>query len=285
MRILVSLPVHEHPEVVRDQLRNFLRFLRDPIIVLHVSASFDVDIDSLIVSDRVLVNPERIVTAWGTGILARVHLSNMRFALAETEFDTIALHASNDLFIREGVEDYIDGHAAGATLKKLEGWWWRRRSLGDRPLAKYLQRNGLAAADVAHIEGTFYRRDVLEKMLQSLKYLERKVWWRQLTRPFKLENTPLPLNLNPPYPREELYFPTALSACGIHPTAAPYVYMNWERQLTLTIDEIEAVRRRDYDALPDFDKPQGGEFFAVKRVPRAMDDPIRLHIDALTAGA
>jgi len=43
MTIYVSLPVHEAPLVVADQLANFARFFPEACVVLHVSCSGRLD--------------------------------------------------------------------------------------------------------------------------------------------------------------------------------------------------------------------------------------------------
>ena len=77
MRVLVSIPGHEEPQVVCQQVENIVRFLADPLIVLHVSRGFHIDPASLATSPRVLINPQRYDTGWATGICAQAHFSNL----------------------------------------------------------------------------------------------------------------------------------------------------------------------------------------------------------------
>jgi len=281
MRVLISLTVHKQAAVVVSQLRNLIRYLHDPVIVLHVSRNFDVRTEDLVISERVLINPQRYSTAWGSGILVRAHMQNVRFAMSQVDFDYVAFHASNDLFVQTGVEAYMQGHAAGCESNAIGDWSWAPGCLRDRPLRNFCNHHGITAPMHGQLEGSFYRKDVFEDMLACLDGLESDVSWSHLSRASLLRRILPRLYRNPHYPREEVYFPTALAACGVLPTAAPYTYMNWNQKLDLSRDEVDAVRRCDYAALPDYEVSGVKELFAVKRVPRQTDDPLRKYISGL----
>ncbi|MBM3268774.1 MAG: hypothetical protein FJZ01_14125, partial [Candidatus Sericytochromatia bacterium] len=42
MRLAISIPVHEQPAVVLDQIANIRHFAPDALVVLHVSRNFEV---------------------------------------------------------------------------------------------------------------------------------------------------------------------------------------------------------------------------------------------------
>lgn len=82
-RILFSIPVHEKPEVVLDQINNFLHFNPDCCIVLHISSGFRFDSDHISEDgffsalgdiDRVYVNPNRLRS--GLEDIIQCHISN-----------------------------------------------------------------------------------------------------------------------------------------------------------------------------------------------------------------
>ncbi len=281
MRVLVSLAVHEQVEVVVNQVQNLLRYLDDPVIVLHVSRDFDVQAEDFIISDRVMINPVRLSTAWGSGILVLIHMLNVRYALSQIECDYVTFHASNDLFVRNGVEAWMNGHAAGGRSNAVNAWNWAPGCLRDRPLQRFLEEHNLITPLHGQLEGSFYRIDIFGRMLRQLDRLERNVSWPHLSKP-SLVRRKLPFMFRDPhYPREEVYFPTALAACGVRPTADPYVFMNWNHNLGLSREDVDAVRRRDYSALSDYKVTGANELFAVKRVLRQIDDPLRKYINGL----
>ena len=281
MRVLVSLAVHEQPAVVVGQLRNLIRYLDDPLIVLHISREFDVREQDFAISDRVVINPVRHSTVWGSGILAFVHLQNVRYALNRHECNYVVFHSSNDLFVREGVESYMEGHAAGGRTNTVDGWSWESACRSDHPLKRFMQQHQLTRALHGQLEGSYYRSDVFEDMLEKMDTLEQHVSLMRLSRHSLMRRKVPMLFRNPHYPREEVYFPMALAACGLRPDTGPYTYMNWNHGLDLSQVTIDAVRRRNYSALPDYVLAGSDELFAVKRVPRRLDDSLRQYIIAL----
>ena len=40
MQIVISIPVHEEKEVVVDQIQNYKKYMKNPVIVIHISESF-----------------------------------------------------------------------------------------------------------------------------------------------------------------------------------------------------------------------------------------------------
>lgn len=70
------------------------------------------------------------------------------------------------------------------------------------------------------------------------------------------------------YPREEFYQPNFFSVICPSP-AAPYCFMNWEAELKVTTQDIDDIR----NGLVPLEGYQ--ELFAVKRVARDLDDPLR----------
>jgi hypothetical protein len=311
MRTLVSIPVHEEPEVVRQQLRNILDFFEDPVVVLHVSRGFDVDPESLLLSPRILLNSERFATGWGTGICAKVHLSNLQFARNRCSFDYAVLASSNELYVRRGLEAHMSRFLAGSTASDFSGWGWRYACMLDRPLRRSLRANGISRPQVAQLEGSFFRADILDRMLQILEPLNLETPWaedgfskpfedwperpgdwlaqiphrfRGLIRHLAYQGARLPFGLHVPlerlfprislYPREEVYFPTALMISGVKSLSTSLTFVNWQDKLRVTLEDVEAVRAGGQAC-------GGRELFSVKRVSRELGDPLRKYIATL----
>lgn len=68
--IYISIPVHEKPDVVVNQMQNFARYLPEAKVVLHVSkdAKFSVnELEDVLKKANVshaLVNPTQVETKW-----------------------------------------------------------------------------------------------------------------------------------------------------------------------------------------------------------------------------
>jgi hypothetical protein len=322
MRVLVSLPVHEAPGVVQHQLENLEHFLENPTVVLHVSADFDIEPNSLATSKRVLVNPERFRTGWGTGICAGVHLSNLKHALKTVEFDYAVLASSNELYVRHGLESYLAGFEAGVSSGEFSSWFWRSACLRDRPLRNLLRQHRIAKPSNGQVEGLFLRRDILEQVLATLEPVDQSTPWKdsrfsdsqvalqkmsedhlsdslpqRIRRWLQRRTLPmmrLPLGLHhlielslarlALYPREEVYFSTAIEMCALSRIGRSVTYMNWRRNLELNEAEVEAISSGNLHRLPEGGSHSPEDhLFSVKRVPREVNAPLRQFIDELSA--
>lgn len=303
MKVLVSLPVHEQAEVVVHQLENLQRFLADPVVVLHVSADFDQDPEALRVAPWVHVNPRRISTGWGSGVLAEVHCSSFEYALANLDFDVALMASSNELFVRRGVEAWMDEFDVGMRTAPVRRWSWQDACRCDRDLEDFCRQSGLETPYVGQVEGSFMRREVLAQVLEVLAPLRATTPWQHPGFAEKAARTNLgPIGrhrwfgypwrlavrrgwarwLGPTvpwpafYPREEVFFATALATLeGLRRTSS-VTYMNRKQGFELTRSEVEAIVAGDLDALPPGWGPEPGrQIFSVKRVPRRIDDPMR----------
>lgn len=115
-KLYISLLVHEKPEVILDQLRNFRRFVPGATIVIHLSLGFDFPEDFIpeaIGLGQVHFNPRRVAT--NKVNLLYPHLLNVRhiLTLGPAETDFISFQASNDLLVRGGLEAHLQGYDIG----------------------------------------------------------------------------------------------------------------------------------------------------------------------------
>lgn len=287
--------------MVFDQVENVKHFVPNSIIVIHVSRQFT-DWDSRITANMtnlgdIVVNPVRMATSFGAGVQCDIHLSNYRFIREAEDIDFFCLHSSNDLFISHGMEGYLRDNDAGFFRNKIsEAVEWspsnRRGALSDRVLQIAMANVGITDAYASQVEGSFYRSRVMDQVIRTIHdanersgpiggpiddlllqlisiggpRLRRVVNWTRPRSAF--------------YPREEVYFPTIASRFASR-VGYPYCYMNWKRQLQLSIEEIDACIDGSISDSPDIQDASKRSFFAVKRVPRRMDDPIRTYVREL----
>ena len=191
MKILVSVPVHEKPEVLLNQVQNFRRFLPDSIVVAHISKEFyeRYSDGNLHGTKNLLVNPEHLSTSWGNIIQA--HLSNFAFARKTLDFDFFLLHSSNDMYIRHGAEKYIEGLDAGFNHRIVrEGsfWWPADAAVEDERLSRIMKKCGTTEIVASQVEGSFYRADLMERIFDMIsgefdskaeteKYTREEIWF------------------------------------------------------------------------------------------------------------
>lgn len=170
---LFSLPVHERPDVVADQLTNIRRFCPEAIVCVHVSRSYDGDMapfSALARTPGVLLNPRRFEVLRGRGLF-HVHVANFMHArAAHPEIGRICLISSNELLVRAGVSDYLGAHDAGAQFEMFDpatDWQVFRKRPDTLPeIAALLRLLDLPVIFGGQSEGQFYDSDLFFEIAQ-----------------------------------------------------------------------------------------------------------------------
>lgn len=207
--IYISIPVHEKPEVVVNQMQNFARFLPEAKIVLHVSkgAKFSVnELEDVLKKANIsnaLVNPTQVETKWGSIIQA--HLANIHYIIQQGDAEKIIFHSSNDMLIMDGLSEYLKDKKNIFHLRKCTSdslWWVSRKAVKDSALSTFF--NGKLYA--SQIEGSMYDISLLKSLVHSIN------------------NKDLVLNSELFYPLEEVIFSSFACKENIKPEGIPYVY-------------------------------------------------------------
>lgn len=263
--IVFSIPVHEKPEVVFDTILNYTYFNSNCAIVLHIAQKFDFNngcIDKetffrkLSSFKNVFINPKSVRTGYGDIIQA--HIANYQYIKDVIDFDYIALGASNDLFIKKGLYDYISPYRAGLKIIPIDEdktWIAAYKAKEDLDLARML--NDITGKEPiiyrSQVEGCFFKKDLFDKMcdLITLHYNYEK------TDPKKM------------YAREEVYFPSLAMMLEKKEDVLldNYTY-NSVKSPSWTVYSSDILRILSQD-LP---------YFCVKRVDRDLNNPIRRYI-------
>lgn len=211
MRIVVSIPVHEKPEIINDQIKNIKKYMKEPIIVLHISKSFyeKYNESEIKKGDDIYLNPTHLQTKWG-GIY-QTHVSNFQYMKTKLDFDYFLLQASNDAFVKNGIEEYINQYDAGINHRVLwqhdSRWWPCSCANDDVALKKIMNSIGVTRIIASQVEGSFYKKNVFDYIVNVLN---------RIISQEDIEN----FNF---YGREEVYFSTIaqkvvdFSRCG-YPT-------------------------------------------------------------------
>ncbi len=302
--LLFSIPVHEQPDVVLNQIQNFTFYNPDSTIVLHVSAWMpEADYRQLsshvVPLENVYINDERLWSGHADGTQLKMHVLNILYARKlGLNYEFICFHASNDMFVRSGVQSFISemcGCAETNPLTRDHTWPHTKACFNDKKLQEIMRRNSLSLIRVNQFEGSFYKRRIIETVVDrildvgmdeitglyshGLKRLStRFAHWtnkgiKKAIASCKKRLIPLPgwLELGYGfYPKEEAYFPT-LSQDLIHRKGSKYCYMNWSAQLLITKEDVDNIRSNKMKE----------DYFAVKRVGRKLDDPLRQYISNL----
>lgn len=274
-RLCISIPVHEELPVVIDQVENFRAFLEDgTVLVLHIAEDFvDGRVLAAMLPDGVFVNPESLPTRWGS--VTRQHESNFRYMRKVIDFDHFAMHASNDGLFAPGMERYIRSADMGVQRYPIDPE--PRRDDLDAMVAS----EGIARICNSQIEGTFYRSELFAAMLDLIDR-------------YRVNDA---LGMSAP---EEWWYPTAAAkftdAVRVPPTT--YTETHWDMFRTkASVPLVAALRSRRYieDMVGDLRDAYGAlsdpslyvecdfdNLYAIKRVPRRYDDPLRTYLRTLS---
>jgi hypothetical protein len=262
-RIIVSLPVHEQPLVVLDQVENLRAFLPpETQVVLHLSQDLGADPAEVapLLPEGVHVNPTSHPTQWGD--IAYLHNDNVRFALRALEpFDHVLLHASNDLYFRQGAAQYIAGAEAGFFTNVVPPdttWPPGVAAYRDPTVAALLADLGETQIYGGQSEGSFFTTELFIEMLARMDRRYRHGEGEH-------------------YVREEVLYPTLAGHLSRGTRAKTVVYSDASNPAATTIGpaliwSLIDGRYGEAGPLTGYDL---GQVCAVKRVPRELHHPVR----------
>lgn len=273
MRLLVSILAHEKPDIVRDQIENFQRYLPNAAIVLHLHVNFDWGgpIQDFANISNVFVNPRSLPTFWGN--LHHAHNANFHFASSVTEFDYFVLHSSSDLYVRKGAELTMGAHAAGVSFVPPQPSWGAPLFAEGDPVFQAIMRDaGATELWCSQVEGTYYRRDVFADMVAIIE------------RHFEFRKTL-------PYVHEEIYYPTIAKGLGVD--CGYPILMREDRENLPSLDtslvdlirsgglEDHSIARWKLGREVTAKVWEGSGIFALRPIPRMMDNSVRTYIRSL----
>lgn len=326
MKAIISIPVHEKPDVIRDQINNIKKYFPEAEIVIHVSKEYfkQWKLEEIGYFPGVYINPQHLETHWGDILLP--HISNFNYIHSlNLDYDYFVMHSSNDMYVRYGVADYIKSYQAGFTfryMKRPSSHWWPCEYAFKDPLLKALMDKIRQSRIVAsQLEGSFYKREIIEKIMD---FIQESIMDTKINQ-FK------------PYTREEFFFSTvAETLVSPKDVGYPIVFSEVHRfdrivwptfkkiddiyaiffhyflsprwlerikrfystiisqygNFRITPEIIQKIRHLDNNfflenlylddgtgAIRLYDKPSS--LFAVKRVPRDINHPLRLYIHNL----
>lgn len=295
MDVIFSILVHEKIDVVLNQIENFTKFNPNSGIILHISKKFrkelNTKIDVLINKKNIFINPISIDTGLNDNSQFYAHQVNIEYIIFnELKFEYISFHASNDMFVRVGLIDYLRNFDAGSDIKAHEfnsNWRQAKHAYRD-PLLKNLLRNKQNLNNIifgSQVEGTFMSKEVCIKLLHDIKFynlgLKKNVVNIILQKFIQNKYFHKIFDIFSPgsyYAKEEIYFSTLIMSYA-KVIGLPYVYINWNNGLKIDFEEVHAIINKDYDilkkkSLRDY-SINVHDFYAVKRVDRDMNDQLR----------
>ena len=267
-KIVFSIPVHEKPEVIFDQICNIKYFNPGCAVVLHISPVFSWDKSKIkrpqfeeIIKNipDVYINPEQVRTAWFDIIQA--HLSNYKFIRSKIDFEYFILTASNELYIKKGAYDFISKYEASVLFSNIDvtkTHLFIYRAAADEALKNIIRdithydsdKKIISCIDRHQIEGAAFSVKVFDEIFALIeKYFDYK----------KVKYL---------YPREEIYFGTILKLI------VPEEKICFESLTYFSLDTSKVIEQCKKER----------KFFSVKRVDREINNPLRAYIRDVLGG-
>lgn len=253
---MISLPCHEAPLVVENQLQNIQKFVPSSSVILHLSADssprFHQEVEAIVkkLDGFARINPTKFHTyaaneAGNVTGLTTVHASNFE-AVRDMDFDLFAIDTSNDMFVRHGIQEVFEKYSCGfhVSMSKPEDYPFKQVIVD---ISKYV---AVQTMEKGSQEGSFYPKHVFQEVSGIIQKMGGLIKAEEMYLPS------LAFNLFP-----ELYQQNS----GCH-----YVYHN-PAHYAVTKNDIHKTQYGEY-----------GMRYAVKRVPRTIDDPTRVYINQIT---
>ena len=166
--ILFSIPVHENQEIINNHIENIFNFNPNSKIILHVNKSFT-NFNKNITSYRNLyINSRQHQYIYGKGLLW-IHISNFLECIRlGIDFKYFLISSSNEMFIRHGLNNYIETYKNGAQIVEFDinnPWHIFHRGLeNDEEIKQLLSYLNLSKFYGGQTEGQFYEKHVFHKI-------------------------------------------------------------------------------------------------------------------------
>jgi len=261
-RVAISIPVHECALCIENQILNIRKFVPNSFVVIHVSG------DSPQLWDEIMrfqpkyngflhLNPTRFRTfkhdeAAQVYGLSTVHASNIKFANSIGPFDVMAFETSNDMFVRKGIENDFNQYLCGcSSSQRIPPDIFPYKEL----LSDLRRVITVKFCEKAPQEGFWCPRDAAlffaDKIFELMSLLNRAT-----------------------IPAEEGFLPNLIlnQFPELYNSMIPqFVYHDPNEGASVKMEMIYKVRNGELPYI-----------YAVKRIPRRIDDATRIFVNELT---
>ena len=168
IKLLFSIPFHEEQDIINNQIENILNFNPNSHIIYHINKSFVAFNDSLTDYPNVYLNSKRFNYKYAKGLLW-IHINNFLEAIRlNIDFDYFIIISSNEMFIRDGLDLYIDHHKNGAQIVRFDiNNTWHNFQKGlekDDIMIRLINDLKLDTIYGGQTEGQFYEKHIFQKI-------------------------------------------------------------------------------------------------------------------------
>ena len=254
----------------RQRTINILNYNPNAKIILHVNKTFKNFNPSLIKYPNVYINPKNHFYQYAKGLLF-IHISNFLEAnIKNIHFKYFIIISSNEMFIKKGLNIYIQQFKNGVQLVKFDnnnGWHNFHKGIEkDEKIVNLLKDIGLDTIYGGQTEGQFYQKSVFKQISEIyLKHFGTN----------EINN----------FETEEIVIQTIFKSFNI-PYGLPFTIQNYSNNITFTEKLIEDIRDNrilieNNCVKTNLISPHVGldctSIFSIKRVDRNFNN-IRLYL-------
>ncbi|TCQ10346.1 hypothetical protein C8J34_102756 [Rhizobium sp. PP-F2F-G36] len=166
-RILFSIPVHDRPDIVRDQIENINYFCPGSFICLHVAEGAAASRDEFARAcdfENVVLNPHSLGFTLSDGLM-HTHVSNFLHMLdTGLPFDKVVLVSSDEMLVKDGLGDYVSRYPLGVHAEVLDlatDWGvFNPELLQTAAMQGFLKTLGLPLFFGGQAEGQFFSKSI-----------------------------------------------------------------------------------------------------------------------------
>ena len=169
-KLLFSIPIHEKQDIVNNQIENIFNYNPNSKIIFHINNSFKNFNNELSNYSNVHFNPNRFNYEYARGLLW-IHVNNFLEAIKlGIKFEYFIILSSNEMFIKNGLVNYIEKVKNGAQIVKLDknqnnDWHNFNKGIENNEIVINLLKDiGLDTIYGGQTEGQFYQKEYFSKI-------------------------------------------------------------------------------------------------------------------------
>ena len=167
-KLLFSIPIHEKQDIINNQIENIFNYNPNSNIIFHINNSFKNFNNELTNYKNVYFNQNRFNYEYARGLLW-IHINNFLEAIKlNIDFEYFIILSSNEMFIKNGLLNYIEKNKNGAQIVKYDknnDWHNFHKNIENNEIVINLLKDiGLDTIYGGQTEGQFYQKEVFLKI-------------------------------------------------------------------------------------------------------------------------
>jgi hypothetical protein len=164
--ILFSIPIHERQDIINNQIENIMNYCPNCKIIFHINKNFKTFDKKYSEYNNVFFNSIQYNYIHSKGLIW-IHINNFLEAIRlKINFKYFAIISSNEMFIKKGLNKYIEENKNGLQMIKYdENINWHNFKKGiekNENMEKMLDELKLDTIYGGQTEGQFYQKNIFQ---------------------------------------------------------------------------------------------------------------------------